>query len=471
MGRGSDTVAYKRQRWIVLLIGFAVALAACAIVLASKPADAATPLKFEAEKMQGFGKVFIDRNASRDRGRLFEKNRSASKSFSSSVDSLRIRARGTYCGGAARMVVSLDGRKVMSHLVSTKRWNTYSADLNVASGSHRVTTKFVNARKTSKCTRDLRVDLLNVIPRPAPAPTPKQVVLGVHNTNVPYNMIAQDQYVSTFGREPTISMGFQSWGPIDKAGFCKSCADTILDRGSTFQMTWASQDYTKPNTEQPEYALKTIVRGDHDTYIRSYAHNIASWGRPIQLRFDPEMNGDWMAWGNGVNGNTPADYVAAWKHVYSIFQQEGATNVEWVWSPNAKGPAVWPDNVPLSAYYPGDAYVDWVALDGYNWGTSQSWSKWHSFAEIFGPSYKEITALTNKPLMIAETGSSEVGGDKAAWIRTGLLQDIPTKFPKIQAVIYHNRDDKTNLRLNSSSQSVEAWKGVVNSQLYQGKVQ
>src|SRR5690349_24021953 len=44
--------------------------------------------------------------------------------------------------------------------------------------------------------------------------------------------------------------------------------------------------------------------------------------------FDWQMNGDWQfPWSAQLNGNTPADYIAAWRHVHDLFAQAGATNV------------------------------------------------------------------------------------------------------------------------------------------------
>ena len=123
------------------------------------------------------------------------------------------------------------------------------------------------------------------------------------------------------------------------------------------------------------------------------------------------MNLSDNTWGPGVNGNTPEEFVAAWRHVVSVFRAVGATNVLWVWSPNVDCGG----QCPFDAFYPGDAWVDWVALDGYNYGPVDD-VPWMSMAQIFGPSYDDLTALTTKPLMIAETASTEEGGDKAAWI-------------------------------------------------------
>ena len=88
------------------------------------------------------------------------------------------------------------------------------------------------------------------------------------------------------------------------------------------------------------------------------------------LRYGHEMNGSWYPRADGVNGNAPGDFAAAWRHVHDVVTAAGATNPSWVWSPNIP----YTGSTPLDGLYPGAVYVDAVALDGYNWGTSAGWS-------------------------------------------------------------------------------------------------
>ncbi len=212
--------------------------------------------------------------------------------------------------------------------------------------------------------------------------------------------------------------------------------------------------------------MSTIIRGDHDVYIRQWAKDAAAYGEPIYLRFDQEMNLSRFPWGVGVNGNTSDQYVAAWRHVHDIFRQEGATNVRWVWSPNVSNGS----STPFAQVYPGDAYVDWVALDGYNWGTTQSWSRWTSLADVFGPSYDALVRMTNKPIMIAEVGCAEAGGDKAAWIRQGFLQEVPSKLPRVRAIVYSNGDWDADWRVESSPAALDAFREVASYPTYQRRL-
>ena len=83
-------------------------------------------------------------------------------------------------------------------------------------------------------------------------------------------------------------------------------------------------------------SLPAIVAGRYDAYLRSYASAVRAYGRPVILSFAHEMNGNWYSW--GYPHVSPAVWVAAWRHVVSLFRALGATNVTWLWAPNAEQP-------------------------------------------------------------------------------------------------------------------------------------
>ncbi|MBW3656736.1 MAG: hypothetical protein KY444_11590, partial [Gemmatimonadetes bacterium] len=303
-------------------------------------------------------------------------------------------------------------------------------------------------------------------PRPPSSPDPvRPLALGAYIRDAEWDPTAIDRFAGRVGAAPAIVMWYQDWAHPGHRDFSPAALDGVVARGAMPLITWEPFDYDG-DADQPAYALRTILAGRHDAHIRQWARGAAAWGQPFYLRFAHEMNGNWYPWSPGVNGNTAAEYPAAWRHVVDLFRQEGAHNVRWVWSPNVAGG----DSAPFAPLYPGDAYVDWVALDGYNWGTTRSGLTWTDLTAIFGASYDALTALTDRPLMIAETASAEAGGDKGAWITQGLLSELPARFPRVRAVVWFDFKLQTDWQIASSASSLTAFRTVATSSLYSGRL-
>ncbi len=261
-------------------------------------------------------------------------------------------------------------------------------------------------------------------------------------------------YTSTVGRMPAM---VNAGGAASlTAAFDPSLGNYLLSKGTTFMWTM-----------MPSTSDASVTSGTYDSYFNTFAKAVKSWGHTLYLRFAHEANGNWYPYGTEGNpsGDTPANYVAMWKHVHDIFTNDGATNVKWVWCMNVTSSGM----PSYSSLYPGDNYVDWVALDGYNWGTDNG-NAWQSFSSVFSTSYQQITALTSKPLMIAETGSAEDGGSKASWITQGLLTTMPQSFPRIKALLWFDWNTGPDWRVNSSASSLTAFQSVVASPLYSGSM-
>jgi beta-mannanase len=181
-----------------------------------------------------------------------------------------------------------------------------------------------------------------------------------------------------------------------------------------------------------------------------------------------EMNGWWAPWCASVNGNSAAEFLAAWRHIVDIARAKGATNIRWIWAPNVDNDGL---GVPFAELYPGDDYVDWVGLDGFNRGTSWTSTTWVGLHRIFDGSIARLRELTDKPLLIAETGSSEEGGEKAAWIRS--LADIPAEFPEVRAIVWFSKNETSlgiDWRVNSSEEALAAFREIATSPAFAGEL-
>jgi endoglucanase len=210
--------------------------------------------------------------------------------------------------------------------------------------------------------------------------------------------------------------------------------------------------------ETSGYNTVEIQNGALDSYFTNLAKQMKSWqgGKEINLLVFHEFNGNWYEWSIGGSSiNTNASFKAAWQRMVNIFRTNGATNVKFVYNVN------WNNNGSGASFmgaYPGDNYVDFVSIDGYNWGTSSSWSNWMSFRDIFKDAYNALTAGSNKPVIIAEFACSEQGGNKAAWINDMQAQIANKTFPELYAATWFNQDKETDWRVESSSASLAAYK-------------
>lgn len=217
--------------------------------------------------------------------------------------------------------------------------------------------------------------------------------------------------------------------------------------------------------EKPLY--RAIAQGDCDEFLHSSGKNLAKIKEPFYLVFAWEMNNDVNEWSVLKSGSTNDEFVAAWRRIHNIFRQERALNIIWVFCPNVPEESV----SPYAKIYPGDKYVDWIGLDGYNWGTTQSWSEWVDFAGVFTGSYNSLVSVApEKPLMLAEVNTTDKGGDKPAWYKDMFLKQIPGNFPNIRAVIIFNEDktgqEGVNWRVDVTEESLKAFKESVGSKYY-----
>jgi mannan endo-1,4-beta-mannosidase len=269
------------------------------------------------------------------------------------------------------------------------------------------------------------------------APTKAEIVnptsryLGMYTAQAPFSWATYDEVAVKLGAQPSMVGYFGGWDE----GFRANAVTRAWEKGKLPMLTWESRPIGSPNSQvnEPEYELPDIlgdpatgVAGKYDDYIHQYAKDIVATGLPLAIRFDHEMNGVWYPWsettGNGspINGNNKGDYVKVWQHVHDIFEQEGANNlVVWTWAPNIINnlPAANQSLDFLKGYYPGDEYVDWVGLSGYLRPAYKADNNF-TFDYTFGRSLEQLRAITDKPIILAEIGASEVGGKKPQWIKS-----------------------------------------------------
>lgn len=255
-----------------------------------------------------------------------------------------------------------------------------------------------------------------------------------------------DAVASAVGEAPSIVLSYYDFGqPAPIADL-----NSVAARGATSLITWEPWRWGG-GSEQPAYTNARIAAGEFDAYLQQWGSALAGWGKPVLLRYAHEMNGNWYPWSDGTNGNASGSYVEAWRHVHDVLTAQGADNVTWVWSPNIP----YTGSTALPSLYPGAAYADVVALDGYNWGTSAAWSAWVSPSALFSDGLAQLRTLAPaKPILIAETASAEAGGSKAAW-NTDLVAYLAAQTD-VMGFVWFDHNKEVDWRINSSASSVSA---------------
>jgi len=304
-------------------------------------------------------------------------------------------------------------------------------------------------------------------------PPEEGAYLGVYSPPAPFTLSRVDSFEQMVGKDVSIVMWYQPWATNNRARFDSSACLEIMRRGKVPLITWEPWDpgsdanLVKNPSAQRKYRLKAITSGRYDAYIRQWAIDIRTLGGPVMLRPMHEMNGNWYPWCGTVNGNTPAEFVKAWRHIHDIFEEEGATNVTWVWSINHVSV---PDNKKnaYAAYYPGDEYVDWTSISGFNWGTTSNYSSWQSFTYRYESPLKYLKKV-KKPIIISEFASVEEGGRKSAWIKDAYKRI--RALSKVRGVVYYDSIERSKTstqdwRVNSSKTSLAAFKVAIASDYF-----
>jgi len=223
-------------------------------------------------------------------------------------------------------------------------------------------------------------------PQAAPIST-SHYYLGVSEANEIASYSPVDKFAKTIGRQPNIVLYYAAWGDP----FELSLADAAHAHGAV--------PFVQIDPERTTMA--SIAAGRDDGYIKSYADQVRSYRHPVVIGFAAEMNGDWDSW--GWHHTSPANWIAAWKHFVTVFRQQGASNVTWIWTVsqinNGTG--------PLQDWWPGSNYVTWVGIDGYYYRQHDT------FATVFGETIIQLRMLTGKPMLLSETAIGQGAGQVA----------------------------------------------------------
>jgi hypothetical protein len=274
------------------------------------------------------------------------------------------------------------------------------------------------------------------------------------------------------GRKADLFLAFSNI----KEQFNTEQAVQLANSGYRFVVTLQFWENKMPDDR---FSLARITAGDWDPEIDAWAREVKAFGRPVILRPLHHANWERLPWSAFAGSNRVEDFGPAWRHVVDRFRAAGAANAQFElsfrWLPprdpaRDQGPmaAGGPSDVPWSAFWPGDNYVDIVGIDvlNRNWGRRKPATLW-SFDDLFAEGYRQAIALPgNKPVWIQELATTGVGVDKAAWI-TDAFTSIRTKYPRVSSVTWLNHSLLPNgdFEFDETPASLAAMRQALNSPL------
>lgn len=234
---------------------------------------------------------------------------------------------------------------------------------------------------------------------PASRVTGRAPLVGVFEPGSPLSYAPLERFAAETGVQPEIAAWYSGWGDPFRPAFASAAA-----AHGALPMVQLNPG--------PKVSMASVADGSRDTWLRSYADAVRSYGKPVVIGFAPEMNGGWYQWGAGRT--SPAVWIAAWRRVVTLFRAEGALNVQWLWTVNDVNVA----SAPVREWWPGEAYVSWAGIDGYYVQPSDT------FASVFGKTIAEVRALTRDPVLISETANGPGSGAQRAAQITGLFAGV-----------------------------------------------
>ncbi len=204
-------------------------------------------------------------------------------------------------------------------------------------------------------------------------------------------------------------------------------------------------------------SLAQCADGTYDAYWTGLGSKLVAAGLPdTTLRLGWEMNGNWYPWAAAGRTN---DYIGCYRHIVEVTRTVPGAHFSYAWSPNLGA-----GSFPAEQAYPGDAYVDDIAVDAYDtswtWnptpvGVSTTQARANSWAWIqrgdHGLDFWSAFARShNKPLALGEWGATwrsdgHGGGDNTGYVNS-MFDFIDDPANKVAYATYFNSADSASPR-------------------------
>lgn len=221
----------------------------------------------------------------------------------------------------------------------------------------------------------------------------------------------------------------------------------------------------KDGTAVPWSSIATAQPGSPlYAQMQTWATAIKNFGAPVYFTFNHEPE----AQSSRARGNA-AGYQAAWQQFITVLRANGVTNAEYVFIGTAFGYG----KGKAQPYYPGDAYVDAIGVDAYNWYTCRSGiaNEWFSMQNLVDRMMPFADMHPTKPLMLPEFGTTEDPANparKAEWYTDAKELFKTPPYDRFTLVNEFDTLRACEFRPDSSAESLVGFETWLNDPYYSG---
>ncbi|MFJ1648871.1 glycoside hydrolase family 26 protein [Streptomyces sp. NPDC088258] len=238
------------------------------------------------------------------------------------------------------------------------------------------------------------------------------------------------------GRRLDLVYNYHDMSNTGRDGVLLTSDEQELGRDRMLMLAWETTVWTEPHHENwtgTQLGWREVASGKYDRdIIDPGARRLKAYGKRLFFSFDQEA--DFRT----PDAGEPEEFVAAYRHVHDRFAKLGVDNVVWVWTVSG-----YAGNADLmKALYPGDAYVDWIGVDQYNYFRCQRSARWLDFGSSQRPAYDWMREHISdeKPLMLSEFSTApdpDRPDRQRDWYRE-IPKTAPT-LPGVKALVHWNR--------------------------------
>jgi beta-mannanase len=186
-----------------------------------------------------------------------------------------------------------------------------------------------------------------------------------------------------------------------------------------------------------------VADGSQDPVIVGLARQLAQARLPVLVNWFGSADGPSApaaCLGQASPGQAAALYVAAYRHIVSLFRSVGATNVSFVWTSD-------PADAASTAWFPGRNYVDWIGAAADAPASPAMGSA--ALTDQFGDWYHTYaTPAFAKPLLLDELAA--YGAEQVSFIDS-LASTLPGSMPAVRAVVLDDTADRGSATSLSSA--------------------